>query len=174
MCKYCTPNVCLLESVFFPFLNWVVFDGRIWWFSRNQPICRVIQHALFITLLDENRHCALSALSEIHSTFTDKPLRSATIYLRLKKLEDGVADELVEIVGQSPNCTSKYLATFFNCWNNIIIGWLNEFCNKRRWLTWIRHNLLPQPCSGKELATIAWSPFAAFSLIHLVFFTVGF
>ncbi len=74
-----------------------------------------------------------------------KALRSATIYLRFKRLEDGVADELAEIVGLSPYYMSKYLAKFLYCWNSTIIRRLNEFCYKSIRFTWIRRNRFPQP-----------------------------
>ncbi len=44
-----------------------------------------------------------------------------------------VEDALVEVVGQSPYCTSKYLAKFLTWWG----GFMNM------WLDWMHHNLSP-------------------------------
>ncbi len=70
------------------------------------------------------RHFQLFQKSIIN--FSDEPPTQAKIYRRFKKLGDGVSDvlsksfqrrmglevvdELVEIEGQSPYCTSEYLA----------------------------------------------------------------
>ncbi len=37
-----------------------------------------------------------------------------------------IEDDLVEIVGQNPYYEWKYLASFLSCWNNTIMGQLNE------------------------------------------------
>ncbi len=58
-----------------------------------------------------------------------------------RRMRLDVVDEVVDIVGQSPYSSSKYLAKFLNCWNNTIIGRLKEFGYKNMWLTWMRHNL---------------------------------
>ncbi len=54
-----------------------------------------------------------------------------------------VVHELVDIVGESPYCASKYLAKFLSRWNNTIMGRLKEFDYKNMWLTWIHHNMPP-------------------------------
>ncbi len=67
--------VYILEAAF---SQKIFSKGRIRWFPSNQSVCRVIQYALLITIYSEDRYSVLSALSEILSTFTDKPISRAT------------------------------------------------------------------------------------------------
>ncbi len=63
-----------------------------------------------------------------------------------------VLDQLVEIVGQRPYCTSKYFAQFPNFWNNTIMERLNNFGYKSMWSTWVHHNL--SPTNDREMLQI--------------------
>ncbi len=86
----------------------------------------------------------MKALSEIHSTFPDKPhsraatesaIYQASLYTGLE-----FVDELMDIISLNPGCTSPYLAKFLNHWNNTIMGRLKGFGYKK-W--WVHHNLPP-------------------------------
>ncbi len=98
----------------------------------------------------ENCYSAFSALSEIHSTFPDKPLGRAPIYRWLRKLFDDAtskplqrhiglefADAMVKIVGQNPYCTSNYFAVVLNCCTATVMGRWKEFGSKETWSAWI-------------------------------------
>ncbi len=60
---------------------------------------------------------------------------------RPKRLE--VVGGFVETVGQSPYCTSEYLAKLINCWNNSTTRPLKEVGFMNTWPALIHHELSP-------------------------------
>ncbi len=90
--------------------------GRLRQFSMNQSISRVIQHATFIIYLP--------ALFKTHFfSFLDNHFNRTAIYPRISDAQSKsvqsrlgleAMDQLVEIVGQYPYCTTKYFAYFIN------------------------------------------------------------
>ncbi len=114
--------------------------------ARFDNFSRVTQYASLVPFSYENRYSTFLAIFEIHS---DKPLSRPKIYRWFKKLEGKasnelsksfqmrmgleIVDELMEIVGQNPCCTSKCLTKFLNCRNNTIMGRLKEFGYQNMW-----------------------------------------
>ncbi len=74
------------------------------------------------------------------------------MYLCLKKLDDEVGDAPNKSLQRGMRLEVRgdhrpYLA-ILSCWNNTIIGRLNEFGYKKLWSTWI-HNIL-SPSHNRE------------------------
>ncbi len=93
--------------------------GKMKQFLCNKSNFRVVQNASLNNIF-EKVYSESPALSEIHSTFSEKPLCLAAIYQRLKMASKNapskslqrhmrldVSDEWMEIVSQSPYRTSK-------------------------------------------------------------------
>ncbi len=149
----CTFDVHFLESVFLRPYSEIFLINKIRRLSGNRPSFRVTQYDSLISHLYEIGHWASSALFETHPIFPEKPLCWATINRWFKKLKDALSKslqrrvglsvviELVEIVGQSLYCRSRYLAKFLKCSKNTVLRRLTETSCKKKWSTWIPFNL---------------------------------